>query len=126
MFSKNVVEQWQYALVPGLKKKPINDTSYKGCDLNTGFGVGIFIDSITNKIFNLKTHKEWANVFIDKLKKGNRNGLIQKFDRGIFAAFMGNVTSCYGVYIGYDKEGKICRLLADMQTLQLPPSIFWR
>lgn len=120
LFSSHPVKIWKLVSSPGVKQDPVSDSGYNGCVYKDGIGVAIFIDSLASKVFNQKPHNVWGNFFINTIKNKNSFGAVYGFNGHSLAAFPGNLHVCYGVYIGYDENGKICRLLANLGRIALP------
>lgn len=116
-FSDNHVFKWEFALQNGQKPIPLKDTSFYCYGVDAG--TGIFIDSISNNVFNKKDHSEWENVFITKAEKNGYKGYIHDFDGRNLATFStGYGDGCYATYIGFDKQGKVCQILTDFGLVE--------
>lgn len=117
VFSDQAVEKWEFALLPGQNQVPIMDTSAYCYGVDAG--TGIFIDEIANKVFSKKSQSEWEHAFINKAEQNNYTGYIHDFDGHNLATFStGYGDGCYSTYIGFDNEGKICRLLTDFGLVE--------
>jgi|RhiMetdeSRZDD1v2_1073273.scaffolds.fasta_scaffold11457_3 uncharacterized protein DUF4241 len=117
LFSANPVEKWEFALHRGQKPIPLKDTSFYCYGVDAG--TGIYIDSIANKLFNLKDHGDWENVFIKKAEENGYKGFIHDFEGHNLATFStGYGDGCYAVYIGFDNNGNVCQLLTDFALVE--------
>lgn len=117
VFSNNVVTKWEFALQKGQKPISLKDTSFYCYGVDAG--MGIFIDSIANNIFNEKDHSEWEKAFIKKAGDNNFRGYVHDFDGHNLATFStGYGDGCYATYIGFDKQGKACQLLTDFGLVE--------
>jgi hypothetical protein len=112
VFSEKPVSKWEFALKEGQKPISLKDTSFYCYGVDGG--MGIFIDSISNVTFNQKDPKEWEKTFIKMAEENGNRGHMHSFDNHNLAAFStGYGDGCYATYIGFDKEGNVCRLLTD-------------
>jgi hypothetical protein len=112
VFSEKPVSKWEFALKEGQKPISLKDTSFYCYGVDGG--MGIFIDSVSNVTFNRKDPKEWEKTFIKMAEENGNRGHMHNFDEHNLAAFStGYGDGCYATYIGFDKEGNVCRLLTD-------------
>jgi len=112
VFSDKNIFKWEFALQKGQEPIPLKDTSFYCYGVDAG--TGIFIDSISNSVFNKKDHSVWENVFITKAEKNGYKGYIHDFEGFNLATFStGYGDGCYATYIGFDKQGNVCQLLTD-------------
>ncbi|TDW96887.1 DUF4241 domain-containing protein [Dinghuibacter silviterrae] len=118
LFSPAPVARWEMALLRGQKPLPLYDTSYYGYGVDGG--IGLFIDSAANAVMQADDKLDSAmtdSMFIYSMKVHTRD----TWDYGVYRFKGQNVAvfstgwgdGFYGSYIGYDAEGKICRLLTD-------------
>jgi hypothetical protein len=114
-FSAEPVQKWEFALQKGQKPMPIGGEEMPGYSVDAG--VGIFIDKDASKVFDKKTarnmdtklFKEMENHYHIKWKYAMHN-----FGSHNLAAFStGFGDGYYATYIGFDANGKPCRLLTD-------------
>jgi hypothetical protein len=119
-FSNEPVTRWAYALKPGMKDFPLADTGILHCFYSKYSGTSVLIDQTANLDLNKKSHREWTKMLIkdgDEIEYPGTARLI-KFGKHSLAMFQGEDSNyCYQYYIGYDKEGRICRFLKDLGTL---------
>ena len=112
VFSDKNIFKWEFALQKGQEPIPLKDTSFYCYGVDAG--TGIFIDSISNSVFNKKDHSVWENVFITKAEKNGYKGYIHDFEGFNLVTFStGYGDGCYATYIGFDKQGNVCQLLTD-------------
>jgi len=117
VFSDKAITKWEFALQKGQKPIPLKDTSFYCYGVDGG--TGIFIDSISNTIFNKKDQSDWENVFITKAEKNSYKGYIHDFEGHNFATFStGYGDGCYATYIGFDNQGKVCQILTDFGLVE--------
>jgi len=112
VFSNKPIAKWEFALLDGQQPTSLNDSSAYCYGVDAG--TGIFVDSLSNVVFNKKDVSEWKAVFVTKVIKNGNNGFMQDFEGHNLATFTtGYGDGCYSTYIGFDKEGKVCQLLTD-------------
>jgi hypothetical protein len=115
-FSDSPITKWEFALRKGQNQISLTDTIIYCYGVDAG--TGIFIDSISNKVFNQKNKMVWDYVFTTKAKENEYLGYTYEFDGHNLATFStGFGDGCYATYIGLDKDGKICKLLTDFQIV---------
>jgi len=116
-FSDSPITKWEFALRQGQKQISLTDTTIYCYGVDAG--MGIFIDSISNKVFNQKGDMAWDYVFLTKAKENENLGYTYEFNGHNLATFStGFGDGCYATYIGLDKQGKICKLLTDFQVVE--------
>lgn len=118
LFSEEPVAKWEFALLPGQKQAPLDDTSFYGYGVDAG--LGLFIDEKSNEAFNVIANKDqtmWTYAFItrpDQHYRATWQYSLFNFDDHSLACFStGWGDGHYGTYVGYDAKGNICRLLTD-------------
>jgi hypothetical protein len=114
VFSKADVEKWECALIPGQKPVSLKDSTIYcyGVDAATG----LFIDEVANSNYN---QDDYFDVFVRKMEEAQFKGLIHEFNGHNFATFStGYGDGCYASYIGFDKEGNVCRLITDFGLIE--------
>lgn len=114
-FSDEPVAKWEYALLKGEKPAPVGSNDELGYVVDAG--LGIFVDK---KTLDSLDRKEVANMGHDVYKQVNkkyRNGWsadIYTLGQDNLAAFTsGFGDGRYSTYIGFDANGKVCRLVTD-------------
>lgn len=116
VFSDKEVANWKFALEPNQADIKLIDTLFYCFPVDAG--TALFIDQKTNNLFNQKSSSLYNKVFIDKAAEVNYDGFIYQFDNHNFATFpTGFGDGCYAVYIGLDKDGKICKVLIDFAMI---------
>ncbi|HMU46224.1 MAG TPA: DUF4241 domain-containing protein [Chitinophagaceae bacterium] len=117
VFSDEPITKWEFALQKGQEPIPLKDTNFYCYGVDGG--TGIFIDSISNNIFNNLDHSKWENVFITKAEENAYRGFVHEFDGHNLATFStGYGDGCYATYIGFDKQGKVCQILTDFGLVE--------
>ncbi|HEX8504410.1 MAG TPA: DUF4241 domain-containing protein, partial [Hymenobacter sp.] len=112
LFSNEPVAHWSFALTPGQKPLSLRDSTVYCYGVDGG--AGVFIDKIANRVFAMKSHRDWEYIFIKKAEENGYKGFIHNFDQHNLATFStGMGDGCYATYIGYDEKGRVCRLLTD-------------
>lgn len=116
-FSDSPVVNWEFAILKGQKRLPIfGEDSYV---YPVDGGSGCFIDEKIKSELSKKT--ETNDTLLELLNKAmNKNhykygqsGILNFGDFNIAAFSSGVGDGRYSTYIGYDKNGKPCRLLTD-------------
>lgn len=122
LFSNEPVARWEFALLPGQKPAPLDDTSFYGYGVDAG--LGLFIDEKSNTAFNAIANKDqtmWANAFItspDQHYRVTWQYSLFNFNEHNLACFStGWGDGHYGTYVGYDAKGNVCRLLTDFNLV---------
>jgi hypothetical protein len=117
-FSQVPVVKWEFALRPGQKPMPIGGKSIYGYGVDAG--EGLFIDSSANLAFSkLRKADEdvWEDVFVKDAMRHEHTTWeysIAQFEKHNLAAFSTGVgDGFYATYVGYDAQGRPCRLLTD-------------
>lgn len=114
VFSKENVDKWEFALLPGQKQLSLKDTDTYCYGVDAG--TGLFIDKDANAKFN---SADYSKVFVGKIIASKYKGLIHDFDGHNLATFStGYGDGCYSTYIGFDKQGKVCRLITDFGLVE--------
>ncbi len=122
-FSSNPVSKWEFALLKGQENTSIfSDSIYwYGVDA----GLGLFLDKAAAKAFNDLYDKDpglFEKIFLDVMDKfdpHNHSCLLFDFNGHNLAAFStGYGDGFYATYVGYDKQGNICRLLTDFGVVE--------
>ena len=117
VFSEKPILKWEFALKKGQKPIPLKDTSFYCYGVDAG--TGIFIDSVSNNIFNRKDHSEWEKTFITKAEKNGYKGYTHDFDGHNLATFStGYGDGCYATYVGLDSQGNVCQILTDFGLVE--------
>lgn len=129
IFSSNPVVRWEYALRPNEQKKSfIDPVTSNNCQWeNSEYAMLVFGDSASHQYFH-KTQKflKIKNILEKFNDFGNSELKVHRFSSGNFSliALKADWQPCYRTYIGYDKSGKICRLLFDTGALTFSSSLF--
>lgn len=112
VFSEAPVVRWEVALQPGEKPQAISAGRHYCYSVDAA--TGLYIDSAANAAFDGSTYEQ---VFIRELTKNQRphwSHVLHGFGTHNLAAFStGHGDGCYSVYIGFDTQGHVCRLLTD-------------
>lgn len=122
-FSSNPVSKWEFALLKGQENTSIFSDSIYGYGVDAG--LGLFLDKAAAKAFNDLYDKDpglFEKIFLDEMDKfdpHNHSCLLYDFNRHNLAAFStGYGDGFYATYVGYDKQGNICRLLTDFGVVE--------
>jgi len=129
LFSNKPVVKWEYAVRPGERKKQFTDTTFDHCIFSeSNYFMYVLGDSISHKKLLAKrngvTDKQTLNIFQADSFNNYYRVTTFKFERHRLFVFGGEYRGCYAAYIGYDSNGKICRLLIDPGNYSLPLSFF--
>jgi hypothetical protein len=118
LFSNEPVARWEFALDSGKQQKSIFDSTFYSYGVDGG--MGIFIDSAANHAFSEGRKKDvylWERAFVGEPTKHDhlswQYGLYNFQGHNVATFTTGWGDGHYATYVGYDKEGKICRLLTD-------------
>ena len=121
-FSDMPVEKWEVATENGPSTIPMSADPEQGYGVEGG--IAVFIDSLPAQYFVSETSesmRKLGDVFI-----GNPNEktfstwsyLVQQAGQYNFASFStGYGDGFYSCFIGYDKNGNVCRLLTDFKMV---------
>jgi hypothetical protein len=113
VFSDQPVHHWAFALVPGEADQDL--TSKRVPCFAVDAGLAVFMDKDATKEFSIEDDAAWKKL-MDEL--GRKKGMIRNLGTCNMALFSsGAGDGCYTSYIGYDKEGRICRLLTDFRMV---------
>lgn len=127
LFSNKPVKRWSYALKPGeIFRLPSDTVTRFRCAFvgDMGMQSTVIADSLTNSLFIKKSHLEWGEVFVDKFKRTGEKAFIHSFANHNLVSISTFFNPCYASYIGYDENGKPCRLLLDPGNFQIMRSLF--
>ena len=114
-FNEEPVQKWQFALLKGQEPLPVG-----GADIH-GFGVdgsvGIFVDKEAIKFLDIEALTNMDTELYKEMDKHYHKTwryAIYNFGQHNLASFTtGFGDGRYATYIGFDANGKPCRLLAD-------------
>jgi len=122
-FSDHPVVRWEFALDSGQKQLPIFGEDFYTYSVDGG--IGIFIDAKANEAFSRLRKSDdylWERAFDDELDKHDHRswqyGLYSFQGHNVAAFTTGWGDGQYATYVGYDKDGTICRLLTDFGLIQ--------
>ena len=116
-FSDEPVAKWELALLEGQKPIPVADEDIHGFGIDGG--IGIFVDEETKKALEKSKliDDELYNPLIKEMDKHYHNTwryTVYNFGEHNLAAFTtGTGDGKYATYIGFDANGKVCRLVSD-------------
>jgi hypothetical protein len=117
-FSEEPVVKWEFALDSGQQQRSIFSDTLSGYSVDGG--IGIFIDAKANQAFTVLGRADdyvFERAFTDEMYKHDHgswqyaNYHFQEHNVVSFSTGFGD--GRYGTFVGYDKDGKICRLLTD-------------
>ena len=114
-FSDEPVANWEFALLKGQAKIPVGGEEMHGYGVDGG--VGIFIDEAAAKALDQTTVADFEGEVFKEMDKHYHNTwryIMHNFGNHNLAAFTsGFGDGRYATYIGFDANGKPCRLLTD-------------
>ena len=117
-FSDKPVVRWEFAVDSGVRQLPVGGDTLYGYGVDGG--LGIFIDAQANDAFSELRKLDdnlWNAVFTGEVGRHDHitwQYTLFEFQRHNLACFSTGVgDGFYGTYVGYDKEGRVCRLLTD-------------
>jgi hypothetical protein len=117
-FSDSPVVRWEFALHSGQKQLPL--FGKKAYSYGVDAGIGMFLDAEAGQAYN-KLEKPDTVFFdrriTDEMDKHDhlswQYGIYSFQGHNVAAFTSGWGDGHYSTYIGYDKDGQICRLLTD-------------
>jgi len=114
-FSEEPVAKWQFAMKKGEEPMPIDGKKKYGYSTDTG--TGIYIDEAAAKAFDREQAADMDTGIYKEMDKHYHHRwryTIYNFGSHNLAAFStGLGDGYYGTYIGFDANGRPCRLLTD-------------
>lgn len=115
LFSDQPVVRWSYALLPGQQNIPIGGKEIIGYFVDAQ--LGLFMDQAAYQAIQKDTVNNRRTVILKSTSTHKHDGWrygIYEFDNQNLAVFTSGIgDGRYANYIGYDANGKICRLLTD-------------
>ncbi len=115
LFSDQPVVRWSYALLPGQENKPIGGKEIIGYHVDAQ--LGLFMDQAAYQALQKDTVNNRRTVILKATSTHKHEGWrygIYEFEHQNLAVFTSGIgDGRYANYIGYDANGKICRLLTD-------------
>lgn len=122
-FSANPVSKWQFALRKGQENKPVFSDSIYGYGADAG--IGLFMDMGSVKAYNKQIKEEpdlFEKIFFQDMDKHYQHTwsytLYNLGKHNLAAFYTGYGDGFYATFIGYDQQGKICRLLTDFSLVE--------
>lgn len=121
IFSDKAVAKWELLLEAGKDSAFKNDIHYTALSES-----GVIMDVNARKAVSNLSYEEWSRLFIDSLNDYNqfRQWKLHKIGNHDLVMYRGISYPGVKLYIGYDKEGKIVRLLIDGGMFFLSPSLY--
>ncbi|RYY50266.1 MAG: DUF4241 domain-containing protein [Chitinophagaceae bacterium] len=114
-FSERPVVRWEFALQPGQEPLPVGGTKIHGYGVDAGRG--ILVDAAAQKQLDADSLMNMDAALYQEMNKHVHNGwryAMYNFGNNNAAAFTtGLGDGRYASYIGFDIDGKPCRLLTD-------------
>ena len=114
-FSEAPVERWEFALKPGEEALPIWGKKMRG--YSTDSGTGVYLDETANKPLERDEVTDMDRGIYTEMEKNARGGwrfAMYKYGQHNLAAHTtGFGDGFFATYIGYDAQGRPCRLLTD-------------
>jgi hypothetical protein len=115
LFSDQPVVRWSYALLPGQENKPIGGKEILGYHVDAQ--LGLFMDQAAYQALQKDTVNNRRTVILKATSthkhEGWRYGIYEYENQNLAVFTSGIGDGRYANYIGYDANGKICRLLTD-------------
>ncbi len=115
LFSDQPVVRWSYALLPGQENKPIGGKEIIGYHVDAQ--LGLFMDQAAYQALQKDTVNNRRTVILKATSthkhEGWRYGIYEYENQNLAVFTSGIGDGRYANYIGYDTNGKICRLLTD-------------
>jgi uncharacterized protein DUF4241 len=124
-FSNQVPVKWQMGILPGEDVSTL--TGDRVFSYGVDSGTGCFLDSSTGEIFSKYIDDDTGenyNTVTAKMQENNKttwNWLLWQQDGSTVPMFTtGRGDGSYASYIGFDKDGAICRLVTDFALFEWP------
>jgi hypothetical protein len=115
LFSDKPVVRWSYALLPGQENIPIGGKEIIGYHVDAQ--LGLFMDQAAYQALQKDTVNNRRTVILKATSthkhEGWRYGIYEYENQNLAVFTSGIGDGRYANYIGYDANGKICRLLTD-------------
>ena len=115
LFNDHPVVRWSYALLPGQQNKPIGGNEIIGYHVDAQ--LGLFMDQGAYQELQKDTVNIRRTVILKSTSTHKHDGWrygIYAFGNQNLAVFTSGIgDGRYANYIGYDANGKICRLVTD-------------
>ena len=115
LFSDQPVVRWSNALLPGQENKPIGGKEIIGYHVDAQ--LGLFMDQAAYQALQKDTVNNRRTVILKATSthkhEGWRYGIYEYENQNLAVFTSGIGDGRYANYIGYDANGKICRLLTD-------------
>ena len=119
-FSDEPVQKWELALLDGQKPLPLYNTEIHGYSVDAG--AGIFIDKEAEKALGKSNSRILDSALFKEMDKHYHHTWrydVYEFDKHNLASFTtGLGDGRYASYIGFDANGKPCRLLTDFKLFK--------
>jgi hypothetical protein len=124
-FSDESVAKWEFALLEAQSQLPLGGDERHGYSVDAG--VAIFIDQAAARVVNQDSLRRMdAGMFreMDNHFHGGWRYTLHDFGKNNLAAFTtGLGDGYYSTYIGFDANGKPCRLLTDFRIFDWSRSV---
>lgn len=115
LFSDQPVVRWSYALLPEQENKPIGGKEIIGYHVDAQ--LGLFMDQAAYQALQKDTVNNRRTVILKATSthkhEGWRYGIYEYENQNLAVFTSGIGDGRYANYIGYDANGKICRILTD-------------
>lgn len=117
-FSDKPVSKWTFARQAD--EKPIEISDSNAYCFSVDAGMATILDPAARSYFEQNDpQKQWEVVFAGKTEFYKYRGFVHEFGEHNLASFnTGTGDGCYSVYIGYDEDGEVCRLLVDFALIK--------
>jgi len=119
-FSDEPVKNWEFALLDGQTPIPVGGEEMHGYGVDGG--VGIFVDEEASKALDKKAVENMEGEVFKEMEKHYHHTwkyLMYSFGKHNLAAFSTGIgDGRYATYIGYDTNGKPCRLVTDFSLFK--------
>lgn len=120
-FNDEPVVKWEKALRPKMKEVPLGGEDIP--EYCVDGGVAVFIDNEASKALDQNKVADFDGVVYKEMDQHYHIGWryamygFGNYNLAIFTTGLGD--GCYSAYIGFDKDGKPCRLLTDFGLVDL-------
>ena len=128
-FSNELPVRWELAVREGENVEKPNKNSNFGYPVESG--TGCFMDISAQSAYKMAVKKDdnyWEQIEDEMAERDEKacGAMIWSLDEANMAVFpSGYGDGKYSSYVGYDEEGKICRLVTDFLVMDGDATIIW-
>ncbi|GAL82948.1 hypothetical protein MYP_174 [Sporocytophaga myxococcoides] len=121
-FSEEKPVRWEFALLEGQRMEDLQDGEIFGYAVDSGLGCFMDLSALDAYEFYAQKNKEYHEEIFDQMDevyKDTRTWYMWKSKEDTIAIFTtGYGDDVYQSYVGFDNDGRICRLVTDFNLLE--------